>query len=334
MTHSEIVLIGHGSRLPAAVEDFHRFAANFSAYIDAPVHSCFLELTEPDILSGLRDAAHRAKPGGEVIAVSMFLGTAYHMKAEISAAIRQVREEHPGTLIHWSTALGFHAKLAELLAVRVDEALAATPGALPAAETTVLVVGGGSSDKDSNSTVSKTARVLEEIGDYAGVEVAYQRVTHPRTAEGIERCVKLGARQIVMAPYLLFTGLVRQRTDAAAREAAGALDVPVIHAEPLGADHPLLLAVAAQRMREAADGVSALLRERMLEGMPQAISAGGGCHHAEHGHDHAEHGHHHAKHGHHHAEHGHDHDHEHEHAHDHHHEHEHEHDHEHDHHDH
>lgn len=306
MTHSEIVLIGHGSRLPAAVEDFHRFAANFSAYIDAPVHSCFLELTEPDIHSGLHDAVHRAKPGGEVIAVSMFLGTAFHMKAEISAAIRQMREEHPGTLIHWSTALGFHAKLAELLAVRVEEALAATPGALPAAETTVLVVGGGSSDKDSNSTVSKTARVLEEIGDYAGVEVAYQRVTHPRTGEGIERCVKLGAKQIVMVPYLLFTGDVRQNTDTSARQAASGIDVPVIHAEPLGADHPLLMEVVAQRMREAADGVSVLLRHRMIEGLPLGISAGG--------HHHAGHGHHHHNH----AEHGHDHEHEHDHEHGHH----------------
>lgn len=310
MTHSEIVLIGHGSRLPAAVEDFHRFAANFSAYIDEPVHSCFLELTEPDIHSGLRDAAHRAKPGGEVIAVSVFLGTAYHMKAEISAAIRQVREEYPGTLIHWSSALGFHVKLAELLAVHIDEALAATPDALPAAETTILMVGGGSSDKDSNSTVSKIARVLEELTDYAGVEVAYQRVTHPRTAEGIERCVKLGAKQIVMIPYLLFTGLVRQRTDAAVREVAGEIDVPVIHAEPLGADHPLLMAVVAQRMREAADGVSALLRQRMIEGLPLAISTGGHHHHdhAEHAHEHG-HGYHHDHE--HHGEHAHDHEHDH-----------------------
>jgi sirohydrochlorin cobaltochelatase len=280
MTHREIVLIGHGSRLAEGVSQFRRFAAHFSDYVGEEVGVCFLELSEPDILDGLAEAARRARAGGEVIAVPMFLGTAYHMKAEINGAICHIREDFPGTLIRLASSLGFHLKLAELLKVRVDEALASTSGALPAGETTVLVVGGGSSDPDSNSAVSKTARVLAEIGDYAGVEYAYQRVAHPRTAEGIVRCQQLGAKQIVMVPYLLFTGIVRQNTDIAAQGAAGEIDVPVIHADPLGPDHPLLMEVAAQRLREASDGLSALLRERMVEGFPQTIMPGD--HHHEH----------------------------------------------------
>jgi sirohydrochlorin cobaltochelatase len=301
MTQREIILIGHGSRLEEGVRQFRRFAANFSDFVGEEVATCFLELSEPDIMNGLADAARRAKGGGEVVAVPMFLGTAYHMKAEINAAIRHVREDFPGTLIRCASALGFHLKLAELLKVRVDEALARTSGALPAGETTALVVGGGSSDLDSNSAVSKTARALAEIGDYAGVEYAYQRVTHPRTAEGIERCHRLGAKQIVMVPYLLFTGIVRQNTDAAAQGAAGEIDVPVIHADPLGPDHPLLMEVAAQRLREASDGVSALLRERMIEGFPQTITPG------DHDHDHS-HDHHDHDHDHDHAHHEHDHE--------------------------
>lgn len=283
MKRREVVLIGHGSRVEEGVGQFQHFASAFSEYCAEEVSTCFLELSDPDIGTGLADAARRAKAGGEVIAVPMFLGSAYHMKAEISAAIRQVREDFPGTLVQCGTPLGFHLKLVELLQVRVDEVLARTANALPAEETTVLVVGGGSSDPDSNSTVSKTARVLAEIGGYEGVEVAYQRVAHPRTAAGIERCYRLGAKQIVMVPYLLFTGIVRQKTDADAQDAAGQFDIPVIHGGPLGADHPLLLDVAAQRLREASDGIASLLRERMVEGFPQTISKG---HHHPHDHDH------------------------------------------------
>lgn len=290
MTSREIVLIGHGSRVEEAVNHFNLFAAKLTDYLNTPVNVCFLELSKPDILSGLSAAARRAGAGGQVVAVPMFLGNAYHMKAEITAAIRHVREDFPGVLINYSTALGFHYKLAELLRVRVEEALARTPAALPAAESFVLVVGSGSSDLDSNSSASKTARVLAELGSangpYEGVEVAFQRVCHPTTAEGIARCARLGARQIVIVPYLLFTGIVRQQTDAAAREGGSNYALAVIHADPLGPDHPLLLEVVAQRLREATDGVSALLRQRMVEGIPQTTTAGPDHHRHDHNHEH------------------------------------------------
>lgn len=292
MTHREILLIGHGSRVDEADNQFLQFARRLSDYTEEDVSVCFLELSEPDIMTGLADAARRAKVGGEVIAVPMFLGAAYHMKAEISAAVRRVREDFPGTRIRLSTALGFHVKLAELLRARVDEALARTPGARPAEETTVLVVGGGSSDYDSNSSVSKVGRVLYELGDYETVEVAYQRVTHPRTGEGVQRCHRLGAKQIVVVPYLLFTGIVHRKTVAAANEAAGDLGIELIHADPLGPDHPLLAEVAAQRLAEAASGFSEQLRARMVEGIPHTITGGGRDHHHDHGHDHHHHEHH------------------------------------------
>jgi sirohydrochlorin cobaltochelatase len=289
MLKREVLLIGHGSRAQEAVDEFRRFAEALSNYIEQPVEVCFLELSEPDMMTGLADAARRAKVGGEVIVVPMFLGSAYHMKAEVAAAIQHTREQFSGTHIAYSTPLGFHVKLAKLLKARVDQALAKTPDALPAEETTVLVVGGGSSDSDSNSSVSKVGRVLFELGDYQAVEVAYQRVTHPTTAEGMQRCHRLGAKQIVAAPYLLFTGVVHQKTAAAADEAARNLGMQVVHARTLGPEHPLLVEVAAQRLFEAASGVSERLRESMVEGIPQTRT--NGEHGRHHHHDHDEHDH-------------------------------------------
>ena len=49
---------------------------------------------------------------------------------------------------------------------------------------------------------------------YGWVESAFYDLTEPGIETVIGRCVKLGARRIVSLPYLLFTGLIRQRLDA------------------------------------------------------------------------------------------------------------------------
>lgn len=279
VTKREIVLLGHGSRMQAAVDEFNLFAEALSRHIEQPVRVGFLELSEPEISVALAQAARDAGDGGEVLVVPMFLGAAYHMKAEISHIVHHAQEDFPNTMIKYSTPLGFHIKLAELLKIRVDAALAATPNAKPAEETTVLVVGGGSSDLDSNSSVSKVARALYEIGNYENVEVAYQRVTRPTTAEGIERVYKLGAKQVVVIPFLLFTGIVHQKTVIAANETAQRLGMELIHANYLGPKHPLLIDVTVQRLLEAENGISEMLRHKAIEGISQVMDDGHGHHH-------------------------------------------------------
>ena len=284
MSKEEIILIGHGSRDAKAMAEFNQFARALSQHIDKPVNICFLELAAPEMNATLHEAAERVGAGGELLVLPMFLGTAYHMKVEISHAVEHIQEDFPGVHVHYSTAIGVHLKLAELLKVRVDEALATVPNALPAAETTVLLVGGGSSDMDSNSSVSRMGRLLWEIGGYANVEVAYQRVTQPTTAEGLARAHRLGAKQIVVLPYLLFTGIVCQKTIAAAEAKAAELGIKPIYGQYLGPDHPLLLEVAAQRLAEADSGVSEMLRQAQIEGLP--LTAEGSGHHHHHDHNH------------------------------------------------
>lgn len=284
MSKHEILLIGHGSRVPEAVEEFVTFAEALSKHIGQPVDHCFLELAEPEMMHGLHEAAERAGNGGELLILPMFLGSAFHMKSEVAGAIEHIQEDFPEVHIHYSTPLGFHVKLVELMQVRVQEALDSTPGALPPEETAVLVVGSGCSDPDSNSSTSKAARVLFEKGGYQMVEVAYERVTCPKTAEGIDRLHKLGAKQIVVVPYLLFTGIVHHKTRASADQKAEELGLTLIHAGTLGT-HPLLLEVAEQRLREAEDGTSDMLRHKMVEGF-ELVTEGGHEHHHHHGHDH------------------------------------------------
>lgn len=281
MTKEEIILIGHGSRDAKAVAEFNQFATALAAHLEKPVNVCFLELAKPEMNAVLHEAAERVGPGGELLVLPMFLGTAFHMKVEIFHAIEHIQEDFPEVHVHYATALGVHRKLAELLKVRVDEAMASVPNSLPASETAVVVVGGGSSDMDSNSSVSRIGRLLWEIGGYANVEIAYQRVTQPNTGEGVDRAHRLGAKQIVVIPYLLFTGIVYQKTITAAKEKAAELGIHPIYAQYLGPDHPLLLEVAAQRLVEANNGTADMLRQAEVEGLP-LVAEGGGHHHHHH----------------------------------------------------
>ena len=84
MSKREIILIGHGSRVPEAVEEFVAFAKALSKHIGQPVDHCFLELAEPEMMHGLHEAAERAGQGGELLILPMFLGAAFHMKSEIA----------------------------------------------------------------------------------------------------------------------------------------------------------------------------------------------------------------------------------------------------------
>jgi sirohydrochlorin cobaltochelatase len=78
-------------------------------------------------------------------------------------------------------------------------------------DTALLVVGRGSSDPDANSDLSKIARLFYEGRPYPVVESAYVSMTPPDVAEGLDRCLKLGAKRVVLFSYFLFTGVLEER---------------------------------------------------------------------------------------------------------------------------
>jgi sirohydrochlorin cobaltochelatase len=74
-----------------------------------------------------------------------------------------------------------------------------------------LIVGRGSSDPDANSDLSKIARLFYEGRSYPIVESAYVSMTPPDVEDGLHRCLRLGARRIVVFSYFLFTGVLEER---------------------------------------------------------------------------------------------------------------------------
>src|SRR5699024_9436641 len=121
------------------------------------------------------------------------------------------KEKYPNVSFVYGRPISVHHKVLDILMSRLDEI-----GIDPSSEhedTAVLVIGRGGSDPDANSDLYKITRLLWEKLKINIVEPAFMGVTSPSVDEGVERCIKLGAKRVVMLPYFLFTGILIKRMD-------------------------------------------------------------------------------------------------------------------------
>lgn len=315
-----ILLVGHGSRDPEGNNELKEFARTVAE--QAPeatiVETCFLELTRPSIAEGVTACVNRGAT--RVVLVPIILFAAGHAKVDIPNAIDRAKARYPQVEFVYGRPIGVHDKVIEILQTRLHEAkpvsagasrgavaVAAPPAPVRDEETAVLVLGRGSSDPDANSDFFKMTRMLWEKLPYKWAESCFIGVTEPLFPEGLQRCLALGAKRIIVLPYFLFTGVLIKRIDE--MTAAFAAEHPEIQVELGGyfGFHPKLVELVTQRAFDALEGrVDAAWNEFQyrIEAM---------------------------KHHHHHHDHHHDHDHDHHHDHNHHHDHGHHHHHEHDH---
>lgn len=251
-----LLLIGHGSPYEAGNAQYRQFAQALGDYLGITVQPCFLELAEPSIEAGIRLCV---ETGARRVAVlPLFLGPAGHQKNDVPVILAHARQHYPGVEFRYGTPIGTQYHLVQVLEERALEAVQQSSLDISPGEAALLLVGRGSRDPDSNAEVCKLARLLYEGRDYAFVEVAYQTVTPPDVPRGIARCVRLGARRVVVLPYLLFTGFVqediRKRTQAAQVDYP---DVELLVGTPLF-PHTGLLAAVAQRYHDLVEGTATM----------------------------------------------------------------------------
>ncbi|WP_329115326.1 sirohydrochlorin chelatase [Streptomyces sp. NBC_01465] len=201
-----LLVAGHGTRDDAGAEAFRSFVAELGErHPEIAVAGGFIELSPPPLGDAVSDLVERGVK--RFAAVPLMLVSAGHAKGDIPAALAREKERHPGISYTYGRPLGPHPGLLAVLERRIDEA---TVG-LERSEVTVLLVGRGSTDPDANAEVYKAARLLWEGRGYAGVETAFVSLAAPDVPSGLDRCVALGARKIVVLPYFLFTGILPDR---------------------------------------------------------------------------------------------------------------------------
>lgn len=218
MSQTAVLLCGHGSRDPEAIEEFEAAAAAVRARLAAltpggDFATGYLEFARPTIGEGL--AALTARGARRILAIPGMLFAASHVKNDLPWEMNSFMAANPGIEVRLGRDLAIDPKL---LAAAADRIAAVAPDRR--SETLLVVVGRGTNDPDANSNIAKVARLLWEGMGFGWAEAAFSGVAQPRVDAALEQGARLGFRRIVVFPYFLFTGVLVKRiyaqTDAAA----------------------------------------------------------------------------------------------------------------------
>ncbi|MFH8486507.1 sirohydrochlorin chelatase [Streptomyces longisporoflavus] len=259
-TPPALLIAGHGIRDEAGANAFRDFVRDL-ARRDAglPVAGGVVGPSpSPSLAEAVADLAGR---GAErFTAVPLTLAPAGRagagVEAALHAALGGAEEHHPGISYSCARPLGPHPSLLDVIGRRLDEALggpARAPG--DRADVMVLLVGEGSTDPEANADVHRAARLLWEGRGYAGVETAFVSLAAPDVPSGLDRCVRLGARRIVVLPYFLFAGAAPERISRQTEGwAAAHPGIEVLSAGVIGPAEELLDLVMERYRESAADG--------------------------------------------------------------------------------
>ncbi|MFC0471953.1 sirohydrochlorin chelatase [Halalkalibacter kiskunsagensis] len=206
-----ILLVGHGSRDPEGNEQVRQMIKELEPRLDPAllIETCFLEFEKPTIEQGIQVCVEKGAVSVHVI--PLMLLAAGHSKIHIPAAIDEAKENYPLVQFTYGRPFGIHEETIEICKSRLEEVGENINE--KDSDTAVLLLGRGGSDPDANSDLYKITRLLWEKLNYKFVEPAFMGVTDPLIKEGVERCIKLGAKKIVILPYFLFTGILIKRLE-------------------------------------------------------------------------------------------------------------------------
>ena len=115
-----LIILGHGSRNPAATEQFHDLVAQLRVRREEPVYEAFMELAEPR----LADAVAEATAAGvdEIVVQPCFLFDGNHMRRDIPEMLAGFAAGNPAVTFRFGRPLGPDARVVDILLERAEEA--------------------------------------------------------------------------------------------------------------------------------------------------------------------------------------------------------------------
>ncbi len=248
MTETAVLLCGHGSRDPEAIEEFEIAAAALRRRL-APQDFAtgYLEFAQPTIQQGLADLM--ARGARRILAVPGMLFAASHVKNDLPWEMNSFMAANPGIEVRLGRDLAIDPKLLAAAAERIASAVPEDRQ-----DSLLVVVGRGTNDPDANSNIAKITRMLWEGMGFGWAETAYSGVAHPRVDAALDRAARLGFRRIVVFPYFLFTGVLVKRIYAQTDDAAVRFPAIEFIKAPYLRDHPRVIDAFVERVAEFAGG--------------------------------------------------------------------------------
>ncbi|MCF6281441.1 MAG: sirohydrochlorin chelatase [Candidatus Polarisedimenticolaceae bacterium] len=287
---TSILLVGHGSRNIKGNQEIEGFSAQWQQHNpEWRIETCFIEFADVLLDGGLDIAAEGAS---RVIIVPLILNAAGHVKMEIPHHIAKARQRHPDVEFIFTPHLGANDQILAILKRSLRQVMTAMD--LPDPKTTgVILLGRGSSDRIANGEVAKMARWLFEESDHEQVDIAFTGITYPRLESVVQRQAALGASQIAILPYYLFTGtLIERIKQQVARLQRSYPNITIECGHYFGFENEIGQ-LLDQRVRTACGDESDTKNQMMecdgCQYREQAESDGHGHHHAHEQHNHTEH---------------------------------------------
>jgi len=257
-----LVAVAHGSADPRAAASVGALLSLVRAQA-APaglpglqVRAAFLGHAAPTIGQAL--GAVR----GEAVVLPLLLTAAYHSKTDIPRALHEARAARPRLGVSYGAPLGPHPLLLRALERRLAEAAGTAPPADGAArvspagrmrpdQTAVVLAAAGSSDPAANTVISDLAAAWQAGRGWHSVRPAYASAASPAPAEAVAAARRAGARQVLVATYLLSPGVFADQVRRDCLAAGAAAVAPVLGAAPEIAD-----VVLARYAGSLADGLA------------------------------------------------------------------------------
>ena len=258
-----VVVVGHGTADPVGAGETRQVAASVAALLPGvPVELGFLEVIGPSLGDALARLA--ARGCRDVVAAPLLLFAAGHANRDVPEALAAGAAAH-GLRIVQADAFGCRPEIVALSALRRRQAVAKLAAA-PAAETTLVMVGRGSSDPATAERLRSfvAATMNDDPTDCpARIEIGFVAAARPRLDEAIAAaCDPAGgpARRILVQPHLLFSGHVEEQVSEAVVAARRMRpDLEWVQVARLGADP--LVARAVTALAAAAVGRKSLSRQ-------------------------------------------------------------------------
>jgi len=250
-----ILLCGHGSRTKSGTDSFKELIEKLKErYSDYEVDYGFLEFNHP-----LYEAAvERMYEKGvrEIYALPVILFAGSHAKNDIPYELNTIQSYYSDLTIKMGKHLGVSSYLLELSQKIILEKEKTLPE-IPRIETSLVVVGRGTTDPDANSDVHKLCSMLAEGMGFGFSTVGYSGTAYPSIDQSLEFVEKLNFKRVYVIPFFFFTGILLERIYNSVEEFNVQSANEYVSTKAFGSDEFVLKAFD-ERLQEVIDGTASM----------------------------------------------------------------------------
>ncbi|MBB6177039.1 sirohydrochlorin ferrochelatase [Anoxybacillus tengchongensis] len=188
-----VLYICHGSRSVEGQKEAIAFVERLSSSISIPIqHVCFLELCEPNIVTGVERCVHDGAT--TILAIPLLLLSANHAKRDIPYELEKAKEMFPSLTIIYGKPFGVQHDIISALSATIEQADA------------IVLVGRGSSDTEAQADFRQIAHLLQHETNVP-VYPCYLAAAVPSFSDVITSLAQTTEhKRVAVVPYILFFG--------------------------------------------------------------------------------------------------------------------------------